>query len=176
MSVFSHNPIETTPARLAWIACMVIVLGAGCAGSSSTSGSSSISDTRVTPLQGGAARPLSAFRGKPLVVNLWAPWCTPCIREMPAFDKVHQDLGKRVTIVGITDGLDRAGAKRLAKSTRVTYPLLIDDGGNLQADLGVVNLPTTVFLDADGKVIRRHAGAFTAESLRKTIDSLYDLD
>lgn len=95
---------------------------------------------------------------------------------MPAFDEVHQDLGKRVTIVGITDGLDRAGAKRLAKSTRVTYPLLIDDGGNLQADLGVVNLPTTVFLDADGKVIRRHAGAFTAESLRKTIDSLYDLD
>lgn len=182
MSVPDDRPNKSTPGgstpstRLTWAFFLAVLIGAGCSSGSKPAGSSGYATTRLTPLQGGATRQLSAFRGKPLVVNLWAPWCTPCVREMPAFDEVHRDLGDDVTIIGVTDSLDRVGSKRLAASTGVTYPLLVDEGGNLQTDLGVVNLPTTVFFDAEGKIIRRHAGAFTARGLEEAIESLYDLD
>ena len=182
MSVRADKPIKSSPGRsapstrLAWAFFLATIIAAGCAPGSDSSGKAGYATTRLTPLHGGSTRQFSAFRGKPLVVNLWAPWCTPCVREMPAFDEVHRDLGEDVTIIGVTDSLDRAGSKRLAASTGVTYPLLVDEGGNLQTDLGVVNLPTTVFFDADGKIVRRHAGAYTADGLEKAIEALYDID
>ncbi len=170
------DPLRARP--ILWVAFIVLAVGVGvgCSGSGSSTGTASYPDTSLAPLAGGSAQPLSAFRGTPLIVNLWAPWCTPCVREMPEFEKVHLRLGDQVKIVGVTDAMDTAGSKRLAKSTGVTYPLLVDEDGTLQTDLRVINLPTTVFFDADGKILKRHAGALTASGLSSLIETLYDID
>lgn len=113
--------------------------------------------------------------GKPLVVNLWASWCSPCRAEMPAFERVHQKLGDDVAFIGVTDDPDHAAAREVAAKTGVTYPLAVDTGQHLLIDLGVAGLPATVFIDAQGRIIGRHAGVLTEEALLKEIASRYDI-
>lgn len=175
MSAYSSNSATAMPLRMIVVACVVVALTAGCGGAPTASDQPAYMASPLSPLEGGSSRSLASFSGTPVVINIWAPWCAPCVREMPDFEKVHRHFGERVAIVGVTDGLDKAGSKRLAKSTGVTYPLLIDDEGNLQTDLGVVNLPTTVFLDTEGRVVGRHAGALTEDRLIAKIESLYDI-
>lgn len=156
------------------LAVSFVVLANGCTGGTHRSAEHApFAATTLQPVAGGPTTNLSAFQGRPVIVNFWAPWCTPCIKEMPAFDAVATSVGERLVIIGVTDSLDHAGTVRLAKSTGVTYPLFVDESGTFQSDLGVVNLPTTVFLDERGKVVRRHAGAFTEPELRRTIEALY---
>lgn len=113
--------------------------------------------------------------GTPLVVNLWASWCTPCRKEMPAFDEVSRELDGEVAIVGVTDERDLDAARDAADQAGVTYPLLADEGQTLLVDLDVSGLPGTVFVDADGTVVDRHLGALSADQLRDKIEDLYDI-
>lgn len=114
-------------------------------------------------------------RGKPLVVNLWATWCAPCRKEMPAFEEVHAKVGDAVTIVGVTDDPKLDAARKAADVAGVTYPLLVDVDTRLMVDLGVAGLPATVFVDADGTVLGRHLGALTEQELTKEIEERYGI-
>ena len=102
---------------------------------------------------------LSSLKGTPLVVNFFASYCVPCITEMPALEAVHQQLGTKVTFLGlaVSDRIDPAQA--LIKRTKVTYRTAQDkDGGVLATVKGTV-LPTTVLIDAQGTIVATHAGA-----------------
>ena len=114
--------------------------------------------------------------GRPLVVNLWASWCTPCKTEMPAIQKVAAKLGDKVDIVGVTDQKDLDAARRAAAKAGVRYRLLVDTDQSLLSDLGIVGLPGTVFVDAKGKVIGRHTGVLTEETLLKEIKNRYGIE
>jgi thiol-disulfide isomerase/thioredoxin len=117
---------------------------------------------------------LSDFRGKPVVLNLWASNCTPCVQEMPAIERVHQEVKDRVTIVGVDTGdPSRADAKKLAAKTGVTYDLAIDQDSQLADALEFVVLPTTVFVDASGRVVTSHAGALDERKLTDLIDQSF---
>jgi cytochrome c biogenesis protein CcmG, thiol:disulfide interchange protein DsbE len=80
--------------------------------------------------------PLASLRGEPVLVNFFASYCTPCIREMPALEAAHQAVGDRVTFLGLA-----------------------------MQDRPVLVLPTTVLIDADGEVVASHAGELTEEEL-----------
>jgi cytochrome c biogenesis protein CcmG, thiol:disulfide interchange protein DsbE len=110
------------------------------------------------------------FRGKPLVVNVWASSCAPCVKEMPSFEQVHRDLGDKVAIVGLNNQ-DRADkAQELATKTGVTYPLLRDPNGELFVDMQLAVMPTTLFVDTAGRVVYTRAGAMDATEIRELID------
>lgn len=164
-------------AGLALLVVSALALGA-CGGSSdSTSTSSSVPGTvpavHLVNLSDGSPADLAAFRGKPLIVNLWASWCTPCRTEMPVFEATQQRLGDKVQIVGITDDPNRDAAKQAAAATKVTYPLLVDTDEKLQSALGVTGLPATIFLDKNGAILENHAGILDAAGLDETIGRLY---
>lgn len=110
-------------------------------------------DVSLACLGGGHDVRLSALRGKPTVVNLWASWCGPCREELPIIQRFHEQAGKKVRVIGI-DFQDPSpeGALRLADASGVTYPLLADPDGRVRADLGVVGLPQTVFVDPSGRI------------------------
>ncbi len=110
--------------------------------------------------------PLASLRGTPTVVNFFASTCTPCIKEMPAFEEVHQEVGTEVTFIGlaVTDPPDAAQA--LVEQTGVTYRTALDEDGSVINALGGTVLPTTVVLDADGVVLNTHPGELTADELR----------
>lgn len=93
----------------------------------------------------------------PYVLNLWASWCGPCREELPLLAELAEREGAQV--IGIAyDDADLLKAISLAESAAVTYPSLVDADTRLREPLGVIGLPQTVFVDADGLVaIERRA-------------------
>jgi thiol-disulfide isomerase/thioredoxin len=114
------------------------------------------------------------YRGRPLVVNFFATWCPPCITEMPDFEAAHQQLGDRVAFVGANVRDQLADGQRLAAKTGVTYDLVRDPREELLQAFGGVAMPTTAFIDADGKIVRVESGrTYDTDELLQLIDELF---
>lgn len=110
------------------------------------------------------------YAGTPMVVNFFASWCVPCVREMPAFEQVHQDVGDQVAFVGVNVQDSETEGQAIVDDTGITYDVGRDPDGSLLASFGGVAMPTTVLVDADGTIVRVLSGATTAEELRAAID------
>ena len=121
----------------------------------------------------GTSMDLSALAGKPVVLNFWASTCQNCRSELAAFSQVAASSPK-VRFVGI-DVADPSPAVA-ASETRaagVGYPLLSDASGNVAATYRIASLPTTVYIDSQGKITAVHPGAMSAEQLRYTLDQFF---
>jgi thiol-disulfide isomerase/thioredoxin len=106
----------------------------------------------------GPPRRLDAFRGRPLIINVWASWCSPCKAEMASLERLEW-RGEQFAIIGIStdDYADQAGA--LLKNTNATISHFIDQHRRMENMLGASQLPLTVFVDADGRILKRIYGA-----------------
>jgi len=102
---------------------------------------------------------LAAFRGKPLLLNIWATWCAPCVREMPTLDALALREGAALTVLAVSQDLDPAKVqpfiteRKLQKITAYRDPKL-----QFTTTMGL-NLPTTILYDAAGKEVWRVTGA-----------------
>jgi len=105
---------------------------------------------------------LAAFRGKVVVLNFWATWCAPCVREMPSLDRLQAMLGGGdFAVVALSE--DRGGMSLVVRFYE-KYGLenlarYLDPLGRVAAALGVVGMPTTVVIDTEGREIGRIVGA-----------------
>jgi len=109
----------------------------------------------------GTRVPLSQFAGELLVVNLWAPWCVPCRREMPSLARLAEAMaGQPVRVLPLAfDWRGASGVRRFYKEIGVaSLPILIGDGQNLMATLGLEHIPTTAVIDGTGRHIATVAG------------------
>lgn len=119
---------------------------------------------RLPTLDGEAIALPGAYAGRPLLINLWASWCGPCIVEMPELDRYAASQGANGTqVVGIA--LDDADAVRaFLQRTPVAYPILIDVAGPRDSSVQLGNpkgvLPFTVLVGADGRVLKQKLGPF----------------
>jgi thiol-disulfide isomerase/thioredoxin len=111
-------------------------------------------------LQGlnGPPRHLTSFRGRPLLINVWASWCGPCKEEMASLERLAW-REQYFAIIGIStdDYADRASS--LLKGTNATISHFIDHDLQLENMLGASKLPLTVLVDADGRILRKIYGA-----------------
>ncbi len=112
---------------------------------------------------------LASLRGTPLLVNFFASTCTPCITEMPEFERVYQEVKNDVAFLGLAVADRPDDARSLVEQTGVTYPTAQDPDGSVIAVLEGTVLPTTVLLDADGAVLARRSGRVTADELRSLL-------
>jgi thiol-disulfide isomerase/thioredoxin len=117
---------------------------------------------------------LSDLPGHPVVLNFWAPLCPPCRAEMPEFEEVWQTFkAQGVQFVGVDVGpfvlLGNADqAVELLNEVELTYPVGQAQSASIVQDYGVLSMPTTVFLNADGTVHRKWAGPLN----RSTLESI----
>lgn len=126
-----------------------------------------------TTFEGGVAE-LADYEGQPVVLNFWASWCPACVAEMPDFEVISQRLGDEVVFVGLdTQDTSRDAANSLVHSTGVTYQLGLDPDGAIYRRFGGVGMPTTVFIDAEGRVVDVISGAIFAEDLEAKINELF---
>jgi thiol-disulfide isomerase/thioredoxin len=123
----------------------------------------------------GPDRLLSQYRGKPLLINVWASWCGPCRQEMGSLERLAwQDQGKRFAMIGISTDDSEPAAKRYLQSANATINHYIDHALVLENMLGAERLPLTLLVDANGRVLARYYGSRewdTAEA-SKWIDGL----
>jgi thiol-disulfide isomerase/thioredoxin len=102
----------------------------------------------------GTPRRLADFRGHWLLVNLWATWCGPCVREMPSLDRLQAQLGNRLTVLAISE--DRGGGHVvdpfLEKLSLDALAVYLDPKGGVSEALGVHGLPTSFLLDDQGRI------------------------
>lgn len=120
--------------------------------------------------------PFERFKGKPLVVNFWASWCTFCIAEMPDFQTVYSGVNDRVEFLGVNvqDGTDISA--EFKNKTGVTYPQVSDPDAAVFEGFGKgLGMPTTVFVDAQGRVLERFAGPLTESELRERIQKHFSV-
>lgn len=117
----------------------------------------------------GRVHAMSDYRGKVLVINFWASWCPPCIREMPAFSKLQDDYRhKNVQFLGLAvDTPDNV--QRFVRQRPVSYPLLMGGThiGELSRELGnrSMGLPFTVLVDAQGRIRQYKLGGISESEM-----------
>jgi cytochrome c biogenesis protein CcmG, thiol:disulfide interchange protein DsbE len=98
--------------------------------------------------------------GKVVLVNFWASWCAECRPEMPVLERLHREFGRRgLAVVGINAREDTARIRRYAKELGLTFPLVLDPDGRLNAQYGVIGLPTTFLVGRDGRAVAFAVGA-----------------
>ena len=110
---------------------------------------------------GGATKTLADWKGKVVLLNLWATWCAPCRKEMPALDRLQKELGGD-TFEVIAMSVDRQGApasKKFLEETKVAnLKLYVESTSKSIGTLRAAGLPTTILIDKDGREIGRLAG------------------
>lgn len=109
----------------------------------------------------GRVRSLVDFRGKVLLLNVWATWCAPCREEMPALDRLQAALGgSEIEVLALS--IDQQGAdavRRFYNEIGIkSLRLYVDPSGRAASVLGAIGVPVTLLVDAGGREIGRHAG------------------
>lgn len=133
-------------------------------------------ELRLACLGGGRAVDLSTLHG-PLVVNLWASWCGPCREELPYYQRLHEEAGGKVDVLGIDyEDTQPDAALELASEAGVTYPLLADPGGGIHVPFEVRALPGVVFVDREGSITHiEYVVIRSYEQLRDLVDEHLDV-
>jgi len=114
-----------------------------------------------SPMQGltGNSVLLSDYRGKPLIINVWASYCSPCLAEMGSLERLWQRYGDKFNVIGISiDDYTERAQMFLAKAD-TTFPHYIDRKLTLENMLGANTIPLTVLIDAQGRVLKKVRGA-----------------
>ena len=175
-------------ARFAILGLTIMLVAAACSGSLPESGAlpsesaDTIYDFNIALYQGsdelgGETVAVSDLRGQPVVLNFWAGLCPPCRAEMPEFQKFADEYEGRATLVGVDLGQFFAlgteeDAVALLQELGVTYPAGATDDGNLVRELGVLGLPSTFFIAADGSLHRKWQGVLNGAKLAEITDEM----
>ncbi len=115
--------------------------------------------------------------GRPMVVNMWATWCPPCREEMPAFQKAWEDHKEEVDFFMVNalhskPGENKEAVDRFVEKHKLTLPIYYDLDMTTMIELQATFLPTTLFINKEGKVIHHQIGMISPEDLKKHIESI----
>ena len=124
----------------------------------------------------GEKRALSDLRGCVVVLNFWATWCLPCVKEMPALVDLQRDFGARgvrVIAVSADDPAQREAVERFARRHDLSFPVWVGGTTVHMESLGLgIALPATALLDPQGRVADRILGPFEEDDLRRRVELL----
>ena len=122
----------------------------------------------------GKTKMFSAFKGKPLIINIWASWCSPCRAEMGSLERLALRYNRKdFNIIGVSTDDYRNKALAFIKQTEITFDNFLDHQLLLENMLGAKTIPLTLLVDADGRVLKKIRGARKWDSA-KMIDAIGD--
>jgi len=123
-------------------------------------------------MNGGEVR-LADYKGRVILVNVWATWCGPCELEIPELVEAYAKYkDKGVVILGVSLDDSAETLRAYAPKKQMTYPLLLWEDAFEDAYGPIVGVPITFFIGRDGTISRRHFGPVTKEALDREIKAL----
>jgi peroxiredoxin len=133
-------------------------------------------DFNLKNLAGGMVK-LSDYRGKVVILDFWATWCPPCIKEIPDFVELQKEYGdKGLIILGISlDQNPKQALPAFIKKYKVNYPILLTDGKVDKAFGGVTGIPTTFVIDQKGEIYKQYVGFRPKQVFETDIKALLGL-
>ncbi|WP_370280781.1 TlpA disulfide reductase family protein [Pontibacterium sp.] len=105
---------------------------------------------------------LSEYKGKVILLNFWATWCPPCVKEMPSMQRLHDKFPEKdFEIVAISAGESQAAVESfmMGLDTELTFPILLDETGRTFKDFGIRGLPMSFLFDREGNLIKTISGS-----------------
>ncbi len=115
---------------------------------------------------------LSSLRGTPVVLNFWSTWCQPCKVEHGILQAASRHFGEDVHFLGVVYQDETSAARQYLRSRGNEYPQLEDPGARTAIDYGVAGVPESFFIDTDGIIRFKVAGAVTAGVLERELQRL----
>lgn len=124
-------------------------------------------------LMDGRSVSLSDYKGKAVMVDFWASWCTPCRQEAPVLRQVYHEYSDQpVEFIGVNIWDRPEDAARYLENFEVPYPNGVDESGSIAIDYGVRGIPEKFFIDPDGVIREKFVGPMHADALRTALDGL----
>ncbi|PYF05772.1 TlpA family protein disulfide reductase [Ureibacillus chungkukjangi] len=113
---------------------------------------------------------LSDLKGKKVFINFWTTWCPPCVKEMPTIQKFYEEHAQKegieILAVNVTDQeLKVDHVKQFAHEYSISFPILLDDKGDVSINYEVLSIPTSVIINEEGMIIEQIVGPVTEEML-----------
>lgn len=124
-------------------------------------------DFTLKTMDGGKAS-LSDYRGSPVLINFWATWCAPCRAEIPDFEAVyqaHKDEG--FVVLGVNVEESQQAVESFVAEMGMTYPVLLDEHGQVMSEYRSQGLPMSLLLDQEGVIQVRHVGLLSGDKLEE---------
>lgn len=129
--------------------------------------------------QNGKEHKLSDYKGKTVFLNFWATWCPPCKAEMPYIEQLYKEYNKNnkdVVILGVASpNLDREGSKEdiieFLQQEKYTFPVVMDNNGELAYQYGISAYPTTFIIDKEGYITQYVPGAMDKQTMKYLIEN-----
>lgn len=121
----------------------------------------------------GSELSLADLKGVPVILNFWASWCGPCREEQPGLERIWQKYKDQgVQFLGINFRDTEANARAYMDEFKVTYPSIFNPPGQIASQYNVAAVPTTVFIDKEGKIVGKWPGAISESQLEANIEEL----
>jgi len=165
-----------------YILALFIVLSAGLASMPGTANQEiPVGGTLLNlPMQGltGTSTFLSEYRGKPLIINVWASYCGPCLAEMGSLERLWQRYGDQFNIIGISIDDYRERADQFLAKADTSFPHYIDRNLQLESMLGAKTIPVTLLIDAESRILEKVHGAqeWDSPEIIEVISQFYEFD
>ena len=121
---------------------------------------------------------LSKQKGKVVLINMWATWCPPCVAEMPAFEKLNNELDEnKFTMLAISNE-NKNVIDEFIDENKYTFPIGYDENTSIMTDYEVISIPLTLIINQEGIIVKKFLGAVSAEvqyeEYMKVINSLLE--
>jgi peroxiredoxin len=118
---------------------------------------------------------LSELAGRPVLINYWTTWCIPCKAELPILEKLHQEYQQKGMAIISVNAIDQDSTDKvqgIIDQFSMTFPVLLDQGGQFAGLYQAIFFPTTVMVDANGVIREINLGDSTEEELRASLEKL----
>lgn len=119
---------------------------------------------------------LGDYKGKKILLNFWASWCPPCRAEMPDMESFYQNYKDKgyvvIAVNAASTEKNSLDAPDFVKKNDLTFPVLVDEKGSINARYNVMSLPTSYFIDSDGVIRNKVIGAMSEEHMVKEMRKL----
>jgi len=124
----------------------------------------------------GTRKPISEYRGKLLVLNVWATWCPPCRREMPSLERLSKKANtSHIQVAGIATDESENAVREFVSQHNITFEIYTDTQKNVKETLGVSVFPETLLIAPDGRIVHRVIGEreWDSAAMINTLEELY---